>query len=564
MLLERGGVRVGVIGVTTEETLTTTIAANVRDLAVEPLAQAIAREADALRARGAAVVLVAAHAGGRCEAFEDARDLSSCRPDEEIFRVARALPERAVDAVVAGHTHAGVAHLVNGIPIIESFSYGRAFGRVDLVVEPSRGVVDVIVHAPRELCEQGSADGGDCAPGTYEGRAVSPDPRVADTLAPALENARALRERPLGVVLEGAFGASCGGESPLGNLVTDLMRAARPSADVAVTNGGGLRADLPAGPLTYGALYEACPFDNQFALVRLSAAELSAVLAASLAGRGGFLSIGGLRAEARCESGALRVSLRDEHGRAIDERRELTVVTTDFLATSGALSVPAERVTIEEGRFVREAMAGVLAERGGRLSPVAAPHPRAPARALRGRASAHLPVTRFALAEPPRRRRRAPARLASPRERARSSGHPVSPPRRLQRLAAAGGRRRRGRGLGRGLRLHRRVRLAGVCARRRRGPAHHAVGGRRARVQRGPRAALPLVLPLRGELDLLPHRAAGDGHLEQRRRWVRQRLGHRVPGRHAAVSCLAGLVDHLRVVPPGRGRLGHLQRDLRR
>lgn len=369
VLLERGGVRVGVIGVTTEDTLTTTIAANVRDLAVEPLAQAIAREADALRARGAEVVLVAAHAGGRCEAFEDARDLSSCRPDEEIFRVARALPERAVDAVVAGHTHAGVAHLVHGIPIIESFSYGRAFGRVDLVVEPSRGVVDVIVHPPRELCEEGSADAGDCAPGAYEGRAVSPDARVAAALTPALENARALRERLLGVVLEGDFGASYGAESPLGNLFTDLMRAARPGADVAVTNGGGLRADLPAGALTYGALYEASPFDNQFAVVRLRAAELAAILAANLAGRGGFLSIGGLRAEARCEGGALRVSLRDEHGRAIDEARELIVVTTDFLATSGALGVPAERVTIEEGRFVREAMAGVLAERGGRLSP---------------------------------------------------------------------------------------------------------------------------------------------------------------------------------------------------
>src|SRR5690606_781297 len=79
VLFERGGAQVGVIGVTTEETLTTTIAANVRGLAIEPLASAITREASALRARGADVVLVAAHAGGRCERFDDPRDLSSCR-----------------------------------------------------------------------------------------------------------------------------------------------------------------------------------------------------------------------------------------------------------------------------------------------------------------------------------------------------------------------------------------------------------------------------------------------------------------------------------------------------
>ncbi len=369
VLLERGGVRVGVIGVTTEHTLGTTIAANVIGLEVEPLAQAIAREADALRARGADVVFVAAHAGGRCEHFEDAHDLSSCAAGEEIFRVAAALPAHAVDAIVAGHTHAGVAHVVSEIPIVESFSYGRAFGRIDLTVRPGHGVVDVVVPPPRELSESGSADGGDCAPGSYEGRAVEVDARVAQALEPAMANARALRERRLGVVLEDTIAASYGSESALGNLFTDLMLAAQPSADVALTNGGGLRADLPAGELTYGALYEASPFDNQFALVRMRSDELGRVLASNLRGTGGFLSIAGTRAEARCEGGEVRVSLVDERGRRVPADRELTVVTTDFLATSGALGeLPRDRVTVQDGHFVREAMAEELTERGGRIA----------------------------------------------------------------------------------------------------------------------------------------------------------------------------------------------------
>src|SRR5690606_2268678 len=158
------------------------------------------------------------------------------------------------DAIVAGHTHAGVAHFVNGIPIVESYSHGRAFGRIDLEVHPERGVVGAVVHPPRALCEPGSSASSDCVPGMYEGHEVEPDTRVAALIRPALDRARAAEERPLGVTLSARITADYDDESALGNLFTDLMRVAQPEADVALTNGGGLRADLPAGPLTYGHL----------------------------------------------------------------------------------------------------------------------------------------------------------------------------------------------------------------------------------------------------------------------------------------------------------------------
>ena len=90
------------------------------------------------------------------------------------------LPEGTVDAIVAGHTHQAVAHVVNGIPIVESYSYGRAFGRIDLVVDRTTGrVVEATVHPPKDLCESGSADAGDCVTGSYEGRPVEADPAIA-------------------------------------------------------------------------------------------------------------------------------------------------------------------------------------------------------------------------------------------------------------------------------------------------------------------------------------------------------------------------------------------------
>ena len=60
---------------------------------------------------------------------------------------------------------------------------------------------------------------------------------------------------------------------------------------------------LRGGPLSYGDLYEAMPFDNRLVRLELSAAELRGVLAAHLASDAhGIVSLAGLRVRARCAS----------------------------------------------------------------------------------------------------------------------------------------------------------------------------------------------------------------------------------------------------------------------
>ena len=59
-----------------------------------------------------------------------------------------------------------------------------------------------------------------------------------------------------------------------------------PGGDVAIGLGarrGGLRADLPAGPLTRGSLYDAFPFDNRVVSLALTGAELRHALAGVVA-----------------------------------------------------------------------------------------------------------------------------------------------------------------------------------------------------------------------------------------------------------------------------------------
>jgi 5'-nucleotidase len=374
--VEAAGVKIGLVGVTTTSTPRTTIAANIAGLVVSPLTPAIAGAARELRAAGVGVVVVAAHAGGGCQRLDDPDELSSCDPEGEIFQVARALGRGearagAVDAVVAGHTHDGIAQRVAGIPIVQSFAEGRAFGRIDLTIErgahPGEGrVVAARIFPPQPLCQPAR-----CAGERYEGAPVIADPAVERAIAGDLERARSRRESPLGVTVKAPVTRAHKVESSLGNLFADLMRAARPGADVALTNGGGLRADLPAGPLSYGRLFEAAPFDNRFATVSVTGADLARMVARNLARSSGIISLSGVRAFARCADGQLAVTLQGPGGKPIAPDQRLVLLLSDFLATGGDGLLPDElqrAVKVEEGLPIRDEMARVLRARGGALS----------------------------------------------------------------------------------------------------------------------------------------------------------------------------------------------------
>ena len=382
-VVDAAGVRVGIIGVTTAGTFLATMTANTVGLRVVPLAQAVVGEAKRLRAGGAVVVVVTAHAGGRCTEFGDPRRLSSCDKEAEIIELARALPAGLVDVIVAGHTHAGMAHEVANVAVIEAFAGGQAFGRVDLTVGRDEGrVIGRRLFRPRDLCAREDPKNGRCdgerrsgpsaVEARYEGAPVVPDRAIEEILQPAVEGARRLKAAALGVQLDTPVRRATESESALGNLFADLMREAVSDADVAITNGGGLRADLPQGPLTYGSLYEAMPFDNRLVQASLNGRELKRVLSSHFSRGGSILSISGVRVRVFCQSGTVGVGLIRESGGTVGDDEPLKVVTSDFLATGGdGLFDPVAPLRIvsngESDPLMRDAMAERLRSRGGRL-----------------------------------------------------------------------------------------------------------------------------------------------------------------------------------------------------
>ena len=392
-IVDAAGIRVGLIGVMTFDGLTRTLLANVGGLHTAPLAPTIAAEAANLRGQGADIIVLVAHAGGRCDDTSNPRDLASCDAGSEIFDVVRGLAPGTLQAIVAGHTHGGMAHVLEDVPITSMPEGGGQFGRMDLVIDTAtRRVADLRVYPPRNICTRENPATGDCqaagngVPVVYEGATVRSSEAVASAMAPALAEVRRLRGEPLGVTVAAPIERVGAPDSPLGNLFADAIRASTPGADVAISYGGGrggLRADLPAGPLTFGAIYDAFPFDNRVVRARLTGTQLALALEGQLANarRRGLISVSGLRATVRCVGTRPRVTLAHPSGESIRATDTLIVASTAYssarvmwanLAGDEGAAIP------EDAPLVREMVTEWLRRRGGQIGPAAFYDPASP------------------------------------------------------------------------------------------------------------------------------------------------------------------------------------------
>ncbi len=366
VMLDVAGFRVGVIGVTSMNSLQTTIAANVGGLRLRPIVDTITDEATRLRGAGAQLIIVAAHAGGTCTAFEDPYDTSACRMNGEIMRVAQALPNGLVDHIVAGHVHQGIAHVVNGISITSSFSSARAFSRTDFVLDRASGsIIDRRVYAP-QIPEAVLTPAS-----RYEGQSLLLHPGVAAVADRAKAVAESLKQEKLGVTLAEPLDLRPDVESAISNLMTEAMLDSF-DGDIAIHNViGGIRNGLPAGELTFGAVYEMFPFDNVVTIHEISGAKLRAIIARKVSShrKPGFA---GMRIFASCNVHGMQIVMRRNDGSEIRDDDRLRIISNDFLALGGddilTPAIPEDGLPIDQGLpQTRDALLAWLRSRPGEL-----------------------------------------------------------------------------------------------------------------------------------------------------------------------------------------------------
>jgi len=236
-------------------------------------------------------------------------------------------------------------------------------------------------------------------PATFREQPVVVDAALEAQLTQALARVEQEQRRSLGVSVPVKLTRDYDAESPLGNVLADALREVS-KTDIALLNSGGLRADLPAGELTYGAIYEVLPFDNTLAVLTLTAPELRRLLEAAYARKGGTFQMSGLKVKVESCNGVTKlVSLTLPNGKALPANKRLRVAMPDFLARGGGgleevlKSLPPGNIDLGERQALtlRDALVEHWKARG---KPLAAP---TPGRILRANSSAACPT------EPPGR-----------------------------------------------------------------------------------------------------------------------------------------------------------------
>jgi 2',3'-cyclic-nucleotide 2'-phosphodiesterase (5'-nucleotidase family) len=297
---EVNGVRIGIIGLVLDDLLHVANPTHLEGLEVKDIAATAQEDIDELDPVTDLIILLT-HNG-----FDNDRDL--------------ARHVHGADVIVGGHSHTRLSEPAreNGILIVQAGSYLKDLGVVDLEVAG-----DTVYSCRSRL-----------VPLVVNG--TQPDSTVA-VFCDSLET-----------VIDAEYGQVIGQlamnwthgyeeESNVGSWICDRLREAF-KADVALVNAGGIRTDIPAGPVTKLQIAQLLPFNNSIVLFSATGAELQRF--AKRQGRvqafrvHGIVEMSGMKIAYRQRGGEIEIVDCQVGNEPLDIGREYRIVSIDYVAES--------------------------------------------------------------------------------------------------------------------------------------------------------------------------------------------------------------------------------------
>ena len=343
-IFERGGYKIAVLGLTTDDTNKMVLPDNIRGIEIRPPVPEAATLVPALRGQ-ADMVIAATHMGH----YPDGNRGVNAPGDVEM---ARAVP--GLDLVVGGHSQNPVCMAAenqrnnayvpgtpcapdrqNGAWIVQAHEWGKYVGRADFVIDAGQITLVSYRLLPVNL-KQRMADGNRV---TYT-PPIAEDEGMKAFLQPFQATGQGQLSVPVGAVLGDLDGDRLRVRAQPTNLGTLIARAMmdKTGADLALINSGGVRDSIASGPITYRDVLKVQPFGNTVAVVTLTGAELLDYLRAAAQmtpGSGAFPQLAGV--QLRIEAGALaQARIGSGPGaRPIDAQQRYRLAITNFTATGG-------------------------------------------------------------------------------------------------------------------------------------------------------------------------------------------------------------------------------------
>lgn len=318
-IIEKDGVKIGVIGIHQKFAFYDTIAAKAyAGSEARDEGPYIQKGLDALKGKADIIVLLI-HEG------TPARQSSYGNKD-----VARMLQAdintvkkfKGIDVLITGHAHVGTPEpiKVNDTLVVSTDAYGTDIGKLVLNFNPRTKRID-----------------------SYNGKLITvfadeykPDPKVQARIDEWDTRLRSITDQVIGSTTT-PFTRSYGESSPIGNLIIDAMMAKVPDAVVGLQNSGGLRADFPQGNLKYGDVITTFPFNNELVEMDLTGKDLTNLMIHATNLTNGILQVSKnvhVEYDSKKPVGKRIISFTINN-QPIDPTRTYRVATHSFCATGG-------------------------------------------------------------------------------------------------------------------------------------------------------------------------------------------------------------------------------------
>ncbi|WP_299563897.1 bifunctional metallophosphatase/5'-nucleotidase [uncultured Sulfitobacter sp.] len=316
-VIERGGEQIGLIGLTPQDTHE--LASPGDNITFTDPVASVQGEVDLMAARGVNKIIVLSHSGYSV--------------DQRV-----AAETTGVDVIVGGHTNTLLSNtneraegpyptMVNNTAIVQAYAYGKYLGELNVTFDDEGNIteasgepilIDAVVVEDAETVD-----------------------RIAEMAAP-LEEIRNKVVAQTSEMIGGERDVCRARECTMGNLIADAMlaRVKDQGIEVAIQNGGGIRASIDAGEVTMGEVLTVLPFQNTLSTFQVTGATLVEALENGVSevaeGAGRFVQVAGMTYafDASKEPGN-RVSDVMIGGAPVDPDKVYGVVSNDYVRNGG-------------------------------------------------------------------------------------------------------------------------------------------------------------------------------------------------------------------------------------
>ncbi len=316
-VLEVGGEKIGIVSVLAEDTTETSSPGST--VVFSAAADAAQAEIDALTADGVNKIILLTHVGLAAD-----------------MRLAEAL--NGVDLIIGGHSHTLLSNTndraagaypmdVNGVPIVQAYAYGKYLGELNVTFDDA-GAVTAISGEPVVI-----------------DASITEDAAALERMAELAKPLEALRNKVVAEVpelLEGDRAVCRAMECSMGTMIADAMldRVKDQGIEVAIQNGGGIRASIDAGEVTMGEVMTVLPFQNTLSTFEVTGAALKDALENGVSqmeeGAGRFPQVAGMAytVDPAAEAGS-RISDVTVGGAPLDMDKVYGVVSNNYVRNGG-------------------------------------------------------------------------------------------------------------------------------------------------------------------------------------------------------------------------------------